>query len=192
MKKYIFLITCLIFSFSFSQKKELRNANKKFNTGDVDGAYEIINSNKELLENSDSKVFNNYVLLLAKILRSKESFEESYQKLKLIQSVKNLAEEVSSELQLLSSDIVNSAISDNQLEIFLYASKKLYLAYTIDKNAEDYLYYAASSSVNAGDWETALKFYLELKELNYEGIITKYYVTKIDTGEKLEIGRAHV
>ena len=74
MKKYIFLITCLIFSFSFSQKKELRNANKKFNTGDVDGAYEIINSNKELLENSDSKVFNNYVLLLAKILRSKESF----------------------------------------------------------------------------------------------------------------------
>ena len=33
MKKYIFLITCLIFSFSFSKKKELRNANKKFNTG---------------------------------------------------------------------------------------------------------------------------------------------------------------
>ncbi len=184
MKKYIFLITCLIFSFSFSQKKELRNANKKFNTGDVDGAYKIINSNKELLENADSKVFNNYVLLLAKILRSKESFEESYQKLKLIQSVKNLAEEVSAELQLLSSDIVNSAISDNQLESFLDASKKLYLAYTIDKNAEDYLYYAASSSVNAGDWETALKFYIELKELNYQGIVTKYYVTKIDTGKK--------
>ena len=187
MKKYIFLITCLIFSFSFSQKKELRNANKKFNTGDVDGAYKIINSNKEILENADSKVFNNYVLLLAKILRSKESFEESYQKFKLIQSVKNLAEEVSAELQLLSSDIVNSAISDNQLESFLDASKKLYLAYTIDKNAEDYLYYAASSSVNAGDWETALKLYLELKELNYEGIITKYYVTKIDSGEKLEV-----
>ncbi len=33
----------------------------------------------------------------------------------------------------------------------------------------------------------ALKLYLELKELNYEGIITKYYVTKIDTGEKLEV-----
>ena len=69
----------------------------------------------------------------------------------------------------------------------MFISKKLYLAYTIDKNAEDYLYYAASSSVNAGDWETALKFYIELKELNYEGIITKYYVTKIDTGEKLEV-----
>ena len=187
MKKYIFLITCLIFSFSFSQKKELRNANKKFNTGDVEGAYEIINSNKELLENADSKVFNNYVLLLAKILRSKESFEESYQKLKLIQSVKNLADEVSNELQLLSSDIVNSAISDNQQESYTDASKKLYLAYTIDKNAEDYLYYAASSSVNAGNWETALLFYLELKELNYQGIVTKYFVTKIDTGEKLEV-----
>ena len=90
-----------------------------------------------------------------------------------------LAEEVSNELQLLSSDIVNSAISDNQQQSYTDASKKLYLAYTIDKNAEDYLYYAASSSVNAGNWETALKFYLELKELNYQGIVTKYFVTKL-------------
>ena len=187
MKKSIFLIICLVFSFSFSQKKELRNANKKFTAGDIDGANDILKSNKEIFENADSKVFNNYVFLSAKILRSTESFEESYKKLKLIESVKNLAEEVSNELELLTSDIVNSAISDNQNKIFSEASKKLYLAYTIDKNAEDYLYYAASSSVNASDWNNALKLYLELKDLNYEGIITKYYVTKIDTGEKLEV-----
>ena len=177
----------MFFSFSFSQKKELRNANKKFNSGDIDGANDILKSNKEIFENADSKVFNNYVFLSAKILRSTENFEESYKKLKLIESVKNLAEDVSNELEQLASDIVNSAISDNQQKIYTEASKKLYLAYTIDKNAEDYLYYAASSSVNAGDWNNALKLYLELKELNYEGIITKYYVTKIDTGEKLEV-----
>ena len=187
MKKSIFLIICLVFSFSFSQKKELRNANKKFNTGDIDGANDILKSNKEIFENADSKVFNNYVFLSAKILRSTENFEESYKKLKSIESVKNLAEDVSNELQLLMTDLVNSAISDNQNKIFNEASKKLYLAYTIDKNAEDYLYYAASSSVNASDWDTALKLYLELKDLNYEGIITKYYVTKIETGEKLEV-----
>ena len=187
MKKSIFFIICLFFSFSFSQKKELRNANKKFNSGDIDGANDILKSNKEIFENADSKVFNNYVFLSAKILRSTENFEESYKKLKLIESVKNLAEDVSNELEQLASDIVNSAISDNQQKIYTEASKKLYLAYTIDKNAEDYLYYAASSSVNAGDWNNALKLYLELKELNYEGIITKYYVTKIDTGEKLEV-----
>ena len=187
MKKSIFFIICLFFSFSFSQKKELRNANKKFNSGDIDGANDILKSNKEIFENADSKVFNNYVFLSAKILRSTENFEESYKKLKLIESVKNLAEDVSNELEQLASDIVNSAISDNQQKIYTEASKKLYLAYTIDKNAEDYLYYAASSSVNAGDWNNALKLYLELKELNYEGIITKYYVTKIDTGEKLDV-----
>ncbi len=187
MKKSIFLIICLFFSFSFSQKKELRNANKKFNAGDIDGANDILKSNKKIFENADPKVFNNYVFLSAKILRSTENFEESYKKLKSIESVKNLAEDVSNELELLALDIVNSAISDNQQKIYTEASKKLYLAYTIDKNAEDYLYYAASSSVNAGDWNTALKFYLELKDLNYEGIITKYYVTKIDTGEKLEV-----
>ena len=177
----------MFFSFSFSQKKELRNANKKFNSGDIDGANDILKSNKEIFENADSKIYNNYVFLSAKILRSTENFEESYKKLKLIESVKNLAEDVSNELEQLASDIVNSAISDNQQKIYTEASKKLYLAYTIDKNAEDYLYYAASSSVNAGDWNNALKLYLELKELNYEGIITKYYVTKIDTGEKLEV-----
>ena len=187
MKKSIFLIICFVFSFSFSQKKELRNANKKFTAGDIDGANDILKSNKEIFENADSKVFNNYVFLSAKILRSTENFEESYKKLKLIESVKNLAEEVSNELQILTTDLVNSAISDNQQKIYTEASKKLYLAYTIDKKAEDYLYYAASSSVNASDWNNALKLYRELKDLNYEGIITKYYVTKIDTGEKLEV-----
>ena len=189
MKNYIFLVICLVFSFSFSfsQKKELRNANKKFDAGDIDAAKEIIDSNIRLFENADSKVFNNYIFLSAKILRSKENFEKSFEKLKSIESVKSLAEDVSNELELLITDIVNSAILDNKQESYLESSKKLYLAYNIDNEAEDYLYYAASSSVNAGDWKTALKLYLELKELNYQGIITKYYVTKIDTGEKLEV-----
>ena len=187
MKNYIFLVICLVFSFSFSQKKELRNANKKFDAGDIDAAKEIIDSNIKLFENADSKVFNNYIFLSAKILRSKENFEKSFEKLKSIESVKNLAEDVSNELELLISDIVNSAILDNKQESYAESSKKLYLAYNIDNEGEDYLYYAASGSVNAGDWKTALKLYLELKELNYQGIITKYYVTKIDTGEKLEV-----
>ena len=85
MKKSIFLIICLFFSFSFSQKKELRNANKKFNSGDIDGANDILKSNKEIFENADSKVFNNYVFLSAKILRSKENFEKSFEKLKSIE-----------------------------------------------------------------------------------------------------------
>ena len=149
MKNCIFIIIYLIFSFSFSQKKELRNANKKFDAGNIDAAKEIIDSNIKLFKNADSKVFNNYVFLSAKILRSKENFEKSFKKLESIKSVKNLADDVSSELQLLLLDIVNSAILDNKQESYAEASKKLYLAYTIDKNGEDYLYYAASSSVNA-------------------------------------------
>ena len=78
MKNCIFLIICLVFSFSFSQKKELRNANKKFDAGDIDAAKEIIDSNIKLFENADSKVFNNYVFLSAKLLRSKENLEESF------------------------------------------------------------------------------------------------------------------
>ena len=188
MKNNLLLLLCLVFSLSFSQKKELRNANKKFDAGEVDAAEKILNSNKELFENADSKIFNNYIFLSGKILRSKENFEKSFEKYKSIESVKTLADEVTNELQLLISDIVNSSILDNKQENYIDASRKLYLAYKIDKdNNKDFLYYSASSSVNATDWNTALKYYSELKNINYQGIVTKYFVTQLDTGEKLEV-----
>ena len=63
----------------------------------------------------------------------------------------------------------------------------MYLAYTINPETnQDYLYYAASSAVNGGDFESSLKYYNQLKEIRYEGITTRYLAKSAETGEEIE------
>jgi tetratricopeptide (TPR) repeat protein len=45
-----------------------------------------------------------------------------------------------------------------------------------------YLYYAASSAVTGKDYDAALEYYIQLKNLNYTGIKTEYYATNKETG----------
>jgi tetratricopeptide (TPR) repeat protein len=52
------------------------------------------------------------------------------------------------------------------------------------------LYFAASSAVNASEFETALEYYTLLKEINYTGVITKYYVTEIDIDKETEVAKS--
>ena len=75
-------------------------------------------------------------------------------------------------MNLLSSAIVNSAIDDNEKGDFKNSARKLYMAYTIDPEANaDYLYFAASSAVNNSDYEVALEYYFKLKSIGYTGVV---------------------
>lgn len=95
--------------------------------------------------------------------------------------------EASQLIQSISADLVNSAVEDNQNQDYAAAAKKLYMAYQLDTNNQDYLYYAASSAVNGEDYDTALKYYIELKELGYTGETTRYYATNKESGEREEL-----
>ena len=55
------------------------------------------------------------------------------------------------------------------------ASDVLYGAYQLDKKDQDKLFYAASYSVNAQDFDKALEYYTELKRLKYTGEGTLYF-----------------
>ena len=91
-------------------------------------------------------------------------------------------------MNLLSTDIVNSAIDDNGTGNFKSSTEKLHLAYLIDPEFnKDYLYYAASSAVNANLFDIALDYYLQLKQMDYTGVVTKYYVTEIESGVETEV-----
>jgi len=54
------------------------------------------------------------------------------------------------------------------------AASVLYSIYKLDKKDQEKLYYAASYAVNGEDYPTALKYYEELKQLNYSGEKTLY------------------
>ena len=88
----------------------------------------------------------------------------------------------------LSIEAINKAIQENQNENFTEAADLLILVYNIDKEKNlDYLYYAASSAVNGGDYDRALAYYQELRDLDYTGSVEKFYATENETGEEVEL-----
>jgi tetratricopeptide (TPR) repeat protein len=65
--------------------------------------------------------------------------------------------------------LINNAIADSKVDKHADSAKKLYDAYLLDKKDTINLYYAASTYINAKDYDTALTLYDELKTLNYSG-----------------------
>ena len=187
MKNKLFLLFILTMTFSFGQKKEIKKAIKLFNSGDVTGAVSILEANAALFEQADAKVLNQKTFLEAQIEQANKNFEAAYEKYTAFKAAGTVNSDYDAKLQSLTSDIVNSAIEDNAEKRFVDAASKLYLAYTINPETnQDYLYYAASSAVNGGDFESSLKYYNQLKEIRYEGITTRYLAKSAETGEEIE------
>jgi tetratricopeptide (TPR) repeat protein len=188
MKRIALLTFILIFNFSFSQKKELRKAQKLYDAGDIAGASQILTENQSLLESADQKVKPNYDFLRGKIAQNNKEFQTAFDLFNSVKDVASIKDEVIQQLNLLSADIVNSAIDDNGSGDFKSSTEKLYLAYLIDPELnKDYLYFAASSAVNAEMFDVALGYYIQLKEMDYTGVVTKYYVTEIESGVETEV-----
>ncbi len=188
MKKITLLLFLLIFNFSFSQKKELRKAQKLYEAGDITGAEKLLTDFKSVLETADQKVKPSYDFLRAKIAQHNEDYTQAYDLLLSLKDISSLKNDVANQMNLLSSAIVNSAIDDNEKGDFKNSARKLYMAYTIDPEANaDYLYFAASSAVNNSDYDVALEYYFKLKSIGYTGVVTKYFVTEADKDTPIEV-----
>lgn len=188
MKRITLLALLLLFNFSFSQKKELRKAQKLYDSGDVSGASQFLEDNQSLFDNADPKIKPNYDFLRGKIAQNNKEFQIAYDLFTSLKDVESIKDEVKQQLSQLSADIVNSAIDDNNTGDFKSSTEKLYMAYLIDPELnKDYLYFAASSAVNAEMFDVALEYYIQLKEMNYTGVVTKYYVTEIESGDETEV-----
>jgi tetratricopeptide (TPR) repeat protein len=232
MKKYIILIFILFVTFSFGQKKEIKKATKLFNAGDVQGATDLLESSASLFDASDPKTLNKKTYLEAQIDQTNKNFSAAFDKFTAFKIANGINANYDNQLQILTSDIVNSAIEDNAEASalkalaadaaatetdfsqttkeetavednaekrylkaannkYLNASEKLYLAYQINPELnKDYLYYAASSSVNASELKVALSYYLKLKEINYDGITKQYLAKSVKTGEDVELSES--
>ena len=92
------------------------------------------------------------------------------------------------EINRLETAIITSAVENNESEDFLNAAKKLKLVYDLNPEVNDeYLYYAASSAVNAVEYNLALEYYLILRDINYDGVETKFFITEISSGNEIEV-----
>ena len=180
----------LIVSFSFSQKKELRSAKKLFSNSQYEEVEKFLLDNQNLFSESDSKLIGQFNFLLAQTYRNLKKFKDAFDRLSLVKNTSSLSKDYSVEVELLKADCVNAAIVDSNEKNFKDSVDKLYIAYLLDveKNI-DYLYFAASNSVNGNDYKKALEYYLILKEKKYTGIITEYFITEVASGDEIAVSK---
>ena len=189
MRTIFIYIAVLFFSFSFSQKKELRQIKRLIDEKFFQEAESTLKSNKDFLLSGDSKTDAQYYYYATKIYTEIKSFKLAKNSLEELMSInpsyynaemkldyKNLEE-------ILVVALVNAAVADNSSKKWMEGVDKLLLAYEMDKdNNVDYLYFAASGAVNAENFDLALEYYLQLKEKNYTGIKDEYFITNVESG----------
>ena len=188
MKKLILFILLFTFSFSTAQKKELRNANKFFISGEYASAIDLLDSTKDLFDSSDDKIKAQAMLLYGKLHTTMEDFELAIKAFDMSKNLGSSDQILNPELRKLETAIITSAVGDNETEDFNAAAKKLKMVYELNTETNsEYLYYAASSAVNSLDYPLALEYYELLRDIKYEGIETKFYITEVSSGNEIEI-----
>tara|TARA_Y100000741_G_scaffold182047_1_gene138367 strand:- start:93 stop:1328 length:1236 start_codon:yes stop_codon:yes gene_type:complete len=189
MKKILILLCFLLVSSSYSQKKELRSANKFIEKGEYTSALDILESISDILQTADDKTKARSMFLYGMIYTNIEDFDKAVESYKVAKDIGGSNPLLDAEIAKLENAIITSAIGDQENENFISSAKKLYGAYKINpENNQLYLYYAASSSVSAKDYDQALAYYQMLIDINYEGIETKYYITEVASGNEIEVG----
>ena len=188
MKKLILFILLFTFSFSTAQKKELRNANKFFISGEYASAIDLLDSAKDLFDSSDDKIKAQAMLLYGKLHTSMEDFKLAIKAFEMSKNLGSSDQILNPELRKLETAIITSAVGDNETEDFNAAAKKLKMVYELNTETNsEYLYYAASSAVNSLDYPLALEYYELLRDIKYEGIETEFYITEVSSGNEIEI-----
>lgn len=191
MKK-ILVVGLLSFAFlSYGQRKELRQAEKLLDQSFYNEALNVLSQIESMIDGVDQKYQAHYYYLEGWALKGDSKFNESVASLKKAIEIDNkiklnkYAEESNFLIEQVEVDLVNSAVADNKKDDYKSASKKLYDAYLINPDKENnihYLYFAASSAVNAKEYDISLEYYLFLKNMGYTGITSEFFVTPVESG----------
>ena len=190
MKHFFTLILGLLVTMGYAQKKELKQAQKLFKASKIEDAKASLSTNQAIIEGSDDvKIKTQYHFLKGQIARLDKDFQASYDNLKLAEGNSALKTLIKDEINTLLSDVINSAVALQEEQNYGAASDNLFLAYLIsDKTRTDLLYYSASFAANdVENYPSALERYIMLRDMNYTGVTTKYYVTEKETNEEKEV-----
>ncbi len=186
--KIIIPALALVSAMSFGQKKEIKKAEKAIKSSEYAEALNYLSEAEPLLGSVDNGVKAQYYAAKGEALMGSGSTD--YNKLKAAAEAFSKAMELdatiesqlSVPLQNLRSNLINSAVKDQNAEQYKMAAEKLYTSYTVSKDPSD-LYYAASNSVNAQDYENALKYYQMVLDSGYTGETEEFVATNKETGE---------
>ena len=190
--KYVLLASAFLISgVTFAQKDELKAAEKALKNGDASGAKTSLQQAEGLIANADDSQKAQFYFLKgnANLELAKKKVDEGNNLVAAAKAYSQLLEvekaskkskyskEAEASLGSVKALLINSAVADSNEKNFKLSAEKLYQSYLLDKKDTLYLYYAAATSVNGNDYDTALSYYNELKRMNYSGE-AKIYTAK--------------
>ncbi|MGY0406892.1 MAG: tetratricopeptide repeat protein [Polaribacter sp.] len=194
-KQLVALSLAFITLVSFGQRKELKSAEKAIKKKDFTTALASVKSVDGLLVTMDSKYKAKYYFLKGQALAGKNNYEKAAT---AFNNLFNYEKEIdkkryTKDAQPMLNDLVQKvskkAISFyNDDKNYSEAAKNFYLTYKLSPKDTSFLYNAAISSSLAKDYNSALNYYKELKDIGYTGIATKYFATNKETGKVENLG----
>ncbi|WP_299113692.1 tetratricopeptide repeat protein [uncultured Winogradskyella sp.] len=196
MKKLITLVLVFaVATMSFAQKNEIKAIEKALKSKNFSDAKSAVSSAEALIGNMDDKTKAKFYFLKAQALYANgagtdanidkaivaldklKDLESSMGKLKYTDQ----ANEMKNGMFKSFLQKANQAITNKDYKTAAYRFDKMY---KMSPKDTVYLYYAASSAVNANDYETSLNYYNQLKNLGYTGIKMNYMATNLESGEE--------
>ena len=195
MKIKLFTIALSLFSVvAIAQKKEIRDAGKAIEKGSYAEAKSLLTQAEANLASANDKMKADYYLIKGHAFLGtgeNTSVQDLMTAAEAYKQAQQLGDaEAANGLSAVSNAIVQSAVKDQNTENFSGAADKLYAGYKINPQDTLYLYYAASNAINAKDYDKALVYYEELRDLGYDGSEIEYIAVNKTTGEEESMNKA--
>lgn len=197
--KYVLLASALLISVAtFAQKDQIKAAEKALKGGKSQEAVTILMEAESLITNATDAEKAQFFFVKGNALldfanknvdtdTNLSLAAKAYQDLIGVERASGKSKfstQAAASITDIKFKLINGAIADSKIDKHSDSAKKLYDAYLLDKKDTINLYYAASTYVNAKEYDKALELYDNLKTLNYSGKGTSYFaVNKLTSQE---------
>jgi tetratricopeptide (TPR) repeat protein len=206
MKKQLIILSAFFISMTvFAQNDELKNAEKALKANDFATAMSAVNQAEGLIANADQKTKAKFYYLKGLALYQNgnpnadvENVGDAFNQLINYENETN-KQKYSFEIgQMLNKMIVtvaenasnnySKAIESKEEADYLKAAKEFHQVYALSPRDTSYLDNAALVYYFAKDYDSSIKLYEQLLDLNYTGITTVFVATDKASGEDVVYG----
>ena len=196
MKKLLTLVLLLAIStMSFAQKSEIKAIEKALKNSNFGDAKSAVLSAEALIGSMDDKSKAKFYLLKAKALyaNGKGSDANIDEAIASLDNLKDLESKMgklkyTQEANSMSTGMVNTFLTKANDAFtnknYKAAAKGFEKVYRMSPKDTLYLYYAAASAVTEQDYDIALDYYIQLKNMGYNGVQMNYYALNKETNKE--------
>jgi tetratricopeptide (TPR) repeat protein len=196
MKKIVlFALSVGVTLAASAQKDELKEALKAFKKGDASQTLSLIEPLSASIRSAEDRYQADYFSLLGdaslKLAQSGDMERytvaiEAYESVIALENASGkpkYSDAAMGSMNQIANDFVSMAVEDQKAADYSGAAKKLHQSYRLSPKDTIFLYYAAGSAINGADFEQALDYYIQLRDINYDGSEKRYGAINIETSE---------